>query len=134
MVIRSEEEVSQSRIPFVTYFCPALDLPLGRSGRKTTTLVQDHEYFIHTKFHQNPSSGSREKAEYVLLCMYMHVCNNLFELNKCLKNSLKFFLCSNLNPCCAMVQYIGSRDYAPVDGGPIYWVCNGRHRNGASGS
>ena len=40
----------------------------------------------------------------------------------------------DINPCCAMAQYIGSRDYAPVDGSPIYWVCNGRHRNGASGS
>ena len=44
----------------MTYFCPALDPPLGGSGRKTTTLVRDHEYFIPTKFHQNPSSGSGE--------------------------------------------------------------------------
>ena len=44
----------------MTYFCPALDPPLGRSGRKTTTFVRDLEYFIHTKFHQNPSSGSGE--------------------------------------------------------------------------
>ena len=49
----------------VTYFCPALDTPLGGSGRKTTTLVRDHEYFIPTKFHQNPSSGSGEKVENV---------------------------------------------------------------------
>ena len=42
------------------YFCPALDPPLDGSGRKTTTLVRDLEYFIHTKFHQNPSSGSGE--------------------------------------------------------------------------
>ena len=44
----------------MTYFGPALDPPLGGSGRKTTTLVRDHEYFIPTKFHQNPSSGSGE--------------------------------------------------------------------------
>ena len=44
----------------VTYFCPALDPPLGGSGQKTTTLVRDHDYFIPTKFHQNPSSGSGE--------------------------------------------------------------------------
>ena len=49
----------------VTYFGPALDPPLGGSGRKTTTLVRDHEYFIPTKFHQNPSSGSGEEVENV---------------------------------------------------------------------
>ena len=49
----------------MTYFCPALDQPLGGSGRKTTTLVRDHEYFMHTKFNQNPSSGSGEEVEYV---------------------------------------------------------------------
>ena len=49
----------------VTYFCPALDPPLGGSGQKTTTLVRDHEYFIPTKFHQNPSSGSGEEVENV---------------------------------------------------------------------
>ena len=49
----------------VTYFCPALDPPLGGSGRKTTTLVRDHKYFIHTKFHQKPSSGSGEEVENV---------------------------------------------------------------------
>ena len=47
----------------MTYFGPALDPPLGGSGRKTTTLVRDHEYFIPTKFHQNPSSGSGEEVE-----------------------------------------------------------------------
>ena len=49
----------------MTYFGPALDQPLGGSGRKTTTLVRDLEYFIHTKFHQNPSSGSGEEVENV---------------------------------------------------------------------
>ena len=49
----------------MTYFCPALDPPLGGSDRKTTTLVRDHEYFIPTKFHQNPSSGSGEEVENV---------------------------------------------------------------------
>ena len=49
----------------MTYFCPALDPPLGGSGRKTTTLVRDHEYLIPTKFHQNPSSGSGEEVENV---------------------------------------------------------------------
>ena len=49
----------------MTYFCPALDPPLNGSGRKTTTLVRDLEYFIHTKFHQNQSSGSGEEVENV---------------------------------------------------------------------
>ena len=49
----------------MTYFGPALDPPMGGSGRKTTTLVRDHEYFIPTKFHQNPSSGSGEEVENV---------------------------------------------------------------------
>ena len=49
----------------LTYFGPALDPPLGGSGRKTTTLVRDHEYFIPTNFHQNPSSGSGEEVENV---------------------------------------------------------------------
>ena len=49
----------------MTYFCPALDPPLDGSGRKTTTLVRDLEYFIHTKFHQNLSSGSGEEVENV---------------------------------------------------------------------
>ena len=59
------EEVRWRRGPPVTYFCPALDPPLGGSGQKTTTLVRDHEYFIPTKFHQNPSSGSVEEVENV---------------------------------------------------------------------
>ena len=49
----------------MTYFCPALDPPLGGSGRKTTTLVRDLEYFIHTKFHPNLSSGSGEEVKNV---------------------------------------------------------------------
>ena len=49
----------------MTYFGPALDPPLGGSSRKTTTLVRDHGYFIPTKFHQNPSSGSGEEVESV---------------------------------------------------------------------
>ena len=32
----------------------------------------DHEYFIPSKFHQNPSSGSGEEVENVFLYIYMH--------------------------------------------------------------
>ena len=46
----------------MTYFGTALDPPLGRS-RRQTTLVKDYEYFILTKFHQNPSSGSEKKLK-----------------------------------------------------------------------
>ena len=46
-------------------FAPPWILPLGGSGRKTTTLVRDLQYFIHTKFHQNLSSGSGEEVEIV---------------------------------------------------------------------
>ena len=49
----------------MTYFGPVLDPPLCGSGRKTTTLVRDHEYFMPTKYHQNPSSGSGEEDENV---------------------------------------------------------------------
>ena len=49
----------------MTYFGPALDPPLGGYGRKTTTLVKDHEFFIPTKFHQNPSRGFGEEVENV---------------------------------------------------------------------
>ena len=49
----------------MTSFCPALDPPLGGSGKKTTTLVRDHEHFIPTKFHQNQASGSGEEIDNV---------------------------------------------------------------------
>ena len=49
----------------MTYFGPALDPSLGGSDRKTTTLVRNHEFFIPTTFHQNPSSGSGEEVENV---------------------------------------------------------------------
>ena len=47
----------------MTYFYPALDPPLAESGRKTTTPVRDHEYFIPIKFNQNPSSRSGEEVD-----------------------------------------------------------------------
>ena len=47
----------------MTYFGLVLDPPPVLIWPKTTTLVRDHEYFIRTKFHQNPSSGSGEEVE-----------------------------------------------------------------------
>ena len=64
VAFQSEEEISWKRGTPMTYFGPALDPPLGGSGLKTT-LVRDHEFFIPTKFHQNPSSGSGEEVENV---------------------------------------------------------------------
>ena len=58
--------------PPVTYFCPILDPPLGESGRKTTTLVRDHEHFMPTKCRKHPLSGSVVKADYVFPYIDMH--------------------------------------------------------------
>ena len=81
----------------MTYFGPTLDLPLDRSGRKTTTLVRDHEHFMPTKFRKHPLSGSVEKADYVFPYIYMHKCTPpLFHVNKCIENSLKFIKHLNL--------------------------------------
>ena len=49
----------------MTYFCLTLDPPWADLAEKTTTLVRDHEYFIPTKFHHNPSSRSGEEVENV---------------------------------------------------------------------
>ena len=67
VAFRSEEEVLKKGTAhyIITYFCPALGPPLGGSGRKTTTLVRDLEYFIHTKIHQNLLSGFGEEVENV---------------------------------------------------------------------
>ena len=56
----------------MAYFGPALDPPLDGYGRKTTTLVTDHEFFIPTKFRKHPLSGSVVKAGYVFPYIYMH--------------------------------------------------------------
>ena len=45
------------------YFGPALDPPLGGSDRKTTLLLGDPDFFIPTKLHQNPPSGSGEEVK-----------------------------------------------------------------------
>ena len=62
VVFKSEDKVHLRRGPL----CPILALPgstLGGSGRKTTTLVRNHEYIIHTNFHQHSSNGSEEEVE-----------------------------------------------------------------------
>ena len=58
VAFRSEKRTLYKKGNPVTYFCPALDPPLGGSVRKTPE--KDHEYFILTKFHKYASSGSEE--------------------------------------------------------------------------
>ena len=72
VAFQPEEKVHWRRGPPMTYFCLALDLPLDRYGRKTITLVRDHEHFIPTKFHKHPASGTVVKADYVFLYINMH--------------------------------------------------------------
>ena len=72
VAFKSEKKVVEEGDPPVTYFCPALDLPLGGYGRKTTTLVRDHEHFIPTKFRKYPFIGSVGKNDYVFPYIYMH--------------------------------------------------------------
>ena len=45
------------------FFYSHPDSPLGGYDRKTTTLLRDHEYFISTMIHENPSSGSGQEVE-----------------------------------------------------------------------
>ena len=57
--------VSKKGSPPPWPFCIALDQFLSWSDRNTTTLVSENDFFIPTKFHQNPSSGSYEEVENV---------------------------------------------------------------------
>ena len=56
----------------MTYIGPALYPPLDESGQNALKNVGDPEYLIYNKFHQNPSSSSVAKANYVFLYIYMH--------------------------------------------------------------
>ena len=81
----------------MTYFGPALDPPLDGSGRKTTTLVRDHEHFMPIKFRKHPLSGSVVKADYVFPYIYIALVHPpLFHINKYIENSLKFIKHLNL--------------------------------------
>ena len=74
VAFRSEEEVSWRRGPPVIYIGHALDQPLDGSGQNALKHVRDLDYFIHTKFHQNPSSGYVAKADYVTMFFYTNTC------------------------------------------------------------
>ena len=65
VAFRSEEEVLWRRGPPWPILAPPWIRPWADLAEKATTLVRDLEYFIHTKFHQNLSSGSGEEVENV---------------------------------------------------------------------
>ena len=54
----------------MTYFCSALDSPLGRYGRNTLMHAWGNEHFIPTKFCKHPSCGSVVQAEYIYMCYH----------------------------------------------------------------
>ena len=56
----------------MTYFCPALDPPLGGYGRNTLTHVRAMS--IPTKFHKHPSNGSVVKA--MTMCSHTVIYTN----------------------------------------------------------
>ena len=59
----SKEEDCRRRDPlWPTSNCPG-SAPGQILPEKTRTLVRDHEYFIPTKFHQNPSNSVAEEVE-----------------------------------------------------------------------
>ena len=47
----------------LTYYGPAMDLPLGGFGPTVNTNVRGHEYFIPTKFGKYPLNDSVVKAD-----------------------------------------------------------------------
>ena len=56
----------------MTYYGPALDLPLGGFGPIVNTNEWGLEYFIPTKFGEYPLSDSVDKSDYVFPYIYMH--------------------------------------------------------------
>ena len=58
--------------PSLTYYGPALDLPLGGFAPKVNTNERGLEYFIPTKFGEYLSSDSVVKSDYVFPYIYMH--------------------------------------------------------------
>ena len=67
-----KEKFFGGRGPSLTYYGPALDLPLGGFGSKLNTNEQGLKYFIPTKFGEYPSSDSVVKSDYVFPYIYMH--------------------------------------------------------------
>ena len=65
----------------MTYYGPALDLPLGGFGPKVNTNERGLEYFIPTKFGEYPSSDSVVKSDCVPIHIHALV-HPPFHLNK----------------------------------------------------
>ena len=72
--------------PSLTYYGPALDLPLGGFGPKVNTNERGLEYFIPTKFGEYPPSDSVVKSDYVF--QYIYICHNLCALYLLIKHKL----------------------------------------------
>ena len=70
------QQVLWRRGPSLTYYGPALDLPLAGFGPKVNTNVRGHEYFIPTKFGKYPSCNSVVKADYVFQYIYTCTCTS----------------------------------------------------------
>ena len=67
-----EGEVLWRRGPSLTYYGPALDLPLGGFFQKVNTDEWGLEYFFPTKFGEYPLSDTVVKRDYVFPYIYMH--------------------------------------------------------------
>ena len=59
--------------PSLTYYGPALDLPLSGFGPKVNTNELGLEYFIPTKFGEYPSSDSVVK---LTMCSHTYTCTS----------------------------------------------------------
>ena len=64
VAVAFRSEVHWRSPPPMTYLAPPWIRPFANVAEKKT-LVRDLEYSIHTKVHQNPSSGSGEEVEHV---------------------------------------------------------------------
>ena len=58
--------------PLIDPFLPRPGSTPGQSLPKSLKQVQDHEYFISTKFRRHPPSGSVGKADYVFKYIYTY--------------------------------------------------------------
>ena len=59
----------------MTYYGPALDLPLGGFGPKINTNERGLEYFIPTKFGEYPSNDSVVTVR-VTMCSHTYTCTS----------------------------------------------------------
>ena len=96
VAFRSEKEVCffLKKGTHFNLFLPCPGSALRSYGWDTLMHVWGLEYFIPTKFHQNPSSGSVVKADYVFPYIYVHY--PFLHPNEYIKKSIKFIKPSDL--------------------------------------